>query len=212
MYTGGIMQQFITKVVTELGTETPNFSAFGIVGIVITMVIALLYCFFGYRFLKFFIALIGFMIGFGLGFFIGMKVSGNVQAVGWILAVIIGIALGVVSFFLYKAGIFIVTFFMIFFLVFTFTYERLPAPWPPVVSLAAGLAAAILAVIFVRPMVIFTSGICGGFSFSMALISDLIKWDASYANIVIFVFGIALGILGMIFQFRTTKNIRRKSR
>ena len=197
------MQQFFSNLVTSVGGEAPNFTQFGMIGVIITLVIAILYCFFGYKFLRVFITVIGFLAGLGIGYLIGVRVGAN-DIVKWILAVVIAIALAAVSFFIYKAGVFLVTFFVVLALVFQLC-EKLPAPWPPVIAVIVGLAAGILAVIFVRPVVIITSGLCGGMSFSMALVSDLIKWQSSYSQVVVFALGLAIGILGILFQFKTSK-------
>ena len=39
----------------------------------------------------------------------------------------------------------------------------------------------------------------------MALVSDLIKWQSSYSQVVVFALGLAIGILGILFQFKTSK-------
>jgi hypothetical protein len=197
------MQTFFSTLVSKLGGQTPNLTGLGMAGIIITMVIALLYSFFGYRFLKFFVAFIGFLAGLGIGYLIGVRVGAN-TAVTWILAFVFAIALGVVSFFIYKAGVFIVTFFAVLAMVFQLA-EKLPAPWPPVIAFIAGLAAAILAVVFLRPVFIITSGLCGAMAFSQTLLTDMLKWQNDYSSVVIFVLGLAVGILAILFQFRTTK-------
>lgn len=198
----------ISQLLSKLSGQVPNFSRFGMAGIVITLVFGLLFCFFGYRFLKFFVALIGFAVGAGIGTAISIRAGGN-GTITLILALIFGIALGVVSFFIYKAGIFILAGGASFGLLYFAFYEHMPSPWPIVIAAAGAVLIGILALLFVRPMVILTSGLGGGLAFSAHLIGDLIKWDASYANIVIAALGIALGILGIIFQFKTTREKKR---
>lgn len=196
------MQQIISYL-TSLEGQTPNLTKFGIGGVIVTMVIALLYCFFGYKFLRAFVTIIGFIIGMGIGYLVSHAVGAN-TVVMWILVILFAVALAAVSFFLYRAGIFIVTFFVVLGVVFKLV-SALPAPWPPVLALIAAIIAAILAVIFVRPVAIITSGLCGGLSFSAALINDLVKWQSDYSTAVVLIFGLALAVLGMVFQFRTTK-------
>ncbi|MGI6020429.1 MAG: DUF4203 domain-containing protein [Lachnospiraceae bacterium] len=73
---------------------------------VISLILGLLQCFFGYRYLKAWITFFGFVIGISLGYVLtaGLDIS---DVVHWIIAIAAGIFLGAASFFLYKVGIFI---------------------------------------------------------------------------------------------------------
>ena len=75
---------------------------------VITLILSLLQCFFGYKMLRFWVALIGFVIGFAAG----SGIIANIMEVpSKVLIVLVGITagalLGILAFKLYVVGVFI---------------------------------------------------------------------------------------------------------
>ena len=143
------------------------------------------------------IALIGFLIGLVGGFAAGMALgleAGPALLVGGAL----GLVLGLGAFKIYRVGIFLLSFGA----VYTMFYALIPISWVGiVVGIAGGILAGILAVKFLRPVIILTTGIGYGLSAGQMLLS-LFK-VTSLA--VILPVGAALALAGILVQFKTTK-------
>lgn len=160
------------------------------------LVFALLNCFFGYKLRKIWITLVGILVGFLIGFAVVMFLSTNLIA-SLIIGVITGILLGIISFKLYLVGIFLLCGASAFFLV----YSCIPVDWLRILlGFIAGIAVGILAVKFVRPVTILSTGINGGFTAGQAIFSafQITSWQY-------FPIGAILAVLGILVQFKTTK-------
>lgn len=155
------------------------------------VVVGLLVCFFGLKLIKLLGALIGFLLGASLGA-IGGLMAGltGLALVGVILGA--GIVLGILSWFLYRIGIFLLVFVETMGLGIILGGTETPAV--VVVAAVVGLILAILAVRFVEPVVIIVTGLVGGFSAGMNVIDltgiELPPWVGLAAGIVIAVIGI----------------------
>lgn len=155
------------------------------------VVVGLLVCFFGLKLIKVLGALIGFLLGASLGA-IGGLMAGltGLALVGVILGA--GIVLGILSWFLYRIGIFLLVFVETMGLGIILGGTETPAV--AVAAAVVGLILAILAVRFIEPVVIIVTGLAGGFSAGMNVIDltgiELPPWAGLAAGIVIAVIGI----------------------
>lgn len=170
---------------------------------VIMIAVSLLLCFLGYRITKLAVAIVGFSAGLSFGSFIGSKIGAG-QAVTLILMLVIGIALALISFLLYKVGIFLMIFFLIFGIGAVIMAIVGAEGYAWLILLAAAILVGILGVVLIRPVVILTSGISGGLTAISGLVL-LTGWNQEKTALIVLIAGLVLGIIGVIVQFKTTK-------
>lgn len=178
-----IFQQDAALIIKDAGVNYAITAAAVVVGILV--------CFFGLKLIKLLGALIGFMLGAGLGA-VGGLVAG---LTGPVLAGVIlgaGIVLGVLSWFLYRVGIFLLVFFET--LGMGIVIGGTGSPVVVIAAVVVGLILAILAVKYIEPVVIIVTGLAGGFSAGMNVVDltgiVLPGWAGLLAGIVIAVLGI----------------------
>lgn len=135
-------------------------STYKIIGTVISLIIALLGCFFGYKLSRLFMSLTGLLVGAAAGGAVGTKlldVSGPLTALCCLAGAVL---LAILSYRIYQAGIFILCFglsFMAAASIFPFTGDI-----QFFLSVATGFLIGMLALKFIRPVIIMTSAIvCG---------------------------------------------------
>ncbi len=177
---------------------------------VIIIAVSLLLCFLGYRITKLTVAIVGFSAGLSFGSFIGSKIGAG-DVVTLILMLVIGIALALISFILYKVGIFLMIFFIVFAIGALIMAIVGTEAYAWLILLAAAVLAGILGVILIRPMVILTSGLSGGLT-AISTLVFLTGWQQKFTFVVVLAAGLVLGILGVIVQFKTTKERARDRR
>lgn len=180
------------------------FANVGTIGLAISLLLSLAGCFFGYKLMKFWIAVAGFMLGFVLGDVICSLLKVESFGIFFLIGAVVGIVLAIVSFKLYKAGIFLLGAVLgggISALVLG-TQEW----WHILVAVLIGLAVGSLAVVAVKPVVIFSSAISGGLS-TLQTAGALFLLDTltTSASTIILVGGIVLAAAGIVVQFMTNK-------
>lgn len=164
--------------------------------VVFGAVFSLLNCFLGYRLVKLWSALCGFAVGWVAAFAVSMHFLAN-AGVSAVIGIAAGLLLGGIAFFLYKAGVFVLCVFLVFFL----CVGLIPIQWLAIVlGLALGLAVGVLAMKFMREVLIFTTAISGGMNAANALLPVFGLQNAAAALIV----GLALAVLGIVVQWKTT--------
>lgn len=164
-------------------------------GAAAAIVIGLLVCFFGLKLVKVLGALVGFFLGAAIGgaagFIIGLS---GLAFAGVVVAG--GIIFGVLSWFLYRVGVFLLVLVETFGVAVTILK---PESWiPAAIGLAVALVLAILAAIYVEPFVIVVTGLAGGIAAgsNIAVLAGL--GDSSWIGLVI---GVAIAVIGIIVQF-----------
>ena len=138
-----------------------------------------------------------------MGFFLGAAIGG---AAGFIIGlsglafagVVVagGIIFGVLSWFLYRVGVFLLVLVETFGVAVTILK---PESWiPAAIGLAVALVLAILAAIYVEPFVIVVTGLAGGIAAgsNIAVLAGL--GDTSWIGLAI---GVAIAVIGIIVQF-----------
>lgn len=180
-----------------------NARSEGTVAIIITVICGLLTVFFGYKLLKLWITLAGFFIGLILG----GGVAGLLKAptaVIVIAAIVVAVLLAAAAFFFYKVGVFIFSGLMGFTLVTNLILELYTGDsrwWVITIGIVAAVLVGIVAVKFVRPVVIVTSSISGASSIAFTLIPLM-----GITNFwIILAAGLVIAALGMIWQFKSTE-------
>ena len=188
------------EVIQDLVSRFSEYTA------AITIIFAVLNCFFGYRLLRLWIGIAGFAVGLLAGFGVGMKAVQNIT-----LALLIGAVVGAVCTFFafraYQAGIFI----MAFLWIYTVT-ELIPQPAPGevwrIVMMGVGLLLSLIgaagAVKFTRPVVIGLSAFSGG----TKAVHTLLPVFGVANPTILWVGGLLLAVAGGIWQLRTGKRRR----
>ena len=183
------------------------FTGFGQVMLVFSVALALLQCFFGYRLLKFWIAVIGFLVGFALGFGIAMYNIDGEAYLPAVIGLIAGIILALLAFKLYLVGVFLFCGAIAFSAVQTISLPEGQA-WDVVLiilGIVAFIVAGFLAVKFSRPCIIAITAISGAFNAVDALQTPVPALGADSLRIAA---GVGLAALGIVVQFLTTRKHR----
>ena len=161
---------------------------------IITIVIALATCFFGYKLNKTLIAIFGLIIGFKLGITYLPSMLSD-QTLIYIISAIIAIAVGIISYKLYLVGVFLLCALAAFILCENLNLQE---NIQLIISIIAGLIAGILGVKFTRPLMIISTALAGSAAFiENILLLFNIKNDI--ISIILFIF---VAILGMCYQFK----------
>lgn len=161
---------------------------------IITIVIALATCFFGYKLNKTLIAIFGLIIGFKLGITYLPSMLSD-QTLIYIISAIIAVAVGIISYKLYLVGVFLLCALAAFILCENLNLQE---NIQLIISIIAGLIAGILGVKFTRPLMIISTALAGSAAFiENILLLFNIKNDI--ISIILFIF---VAILGMCYQFK----------
>lgn len=163
-------------------------------------VFALLNCFLGLKLIKTWVAVVGFLIGFILGFTISLSFLDN-AGICVVIGLAAGLLLGALAFIIYKAGVFL--FCMV--LTFTFVLALVPKEWPGwigiTLGIVLGLGVGVLALLFMRPVIILSSGISGSFS---AVSTMVPLFGIPGGMVTVWIAGIVIAAAGIFVQFKTT--------
>lgn len=172
----------------------------------VLLVLALIGCFFGYKLCRLFMSLTGFIAGAILGYIVSAQFLHVEGYLAFVCVIAGGLILGALACWIYRVGIFI----LCFALGFTASMSYLPLTGDALffAGVLIALVIAVLAVKFLRPVIILTSAIVCGTS-----AAHLLPTVASYIGISIFsttITGLGLNaglcVLGILVQFLTTKD------
>ncbi len=154
-------------------------------------------CFFGFKLFKFQVAVIGFVMGGSTGYILALLTSGE-KGVALFGGLIMGILGAFIAYKCYLFSVFLSSFFLgtigiggVLGLVGMEPFTSL--------SVMGGLAVAVASLFLAKPVIIISTGMGGGFAVSDSL-SLLLGMDFLFTLL-----GIALGVCGVIFQFRQEK-------
>jgi len=198
----------LEQIIETLGGTMPQIPVSNLISAVIGLVIAALMCFMGFRLLRVFVAIGGLVAGAFLGILLGDKIA-NSDVVTLILVIIFAIGLCLISFLVYKAGIFILVAFTVF-SILTVILDGMTLPLDyRLIALIAAAIIGILAVILVRPITVAVTAFGGGFAIASNL-GALVSGALTLPGAIIIVIGVVLGVLGMIVQLRTTRGKGKK--
>ena len=206
------MENLMHQLQEYFYNQFPIIEQNNLIVIITALVIALLYVFFGYKLLRVYISLLGFLIGFALGIVICAVFDlSNTTAVIVIICVC-AVALAALGFWLYKAGLFVMILLSLFPIILSIVSEftTIQPVFMWIGSILFALVLAILAIFFVRPVVIIVTAVSGGLSIANLIISSLLPEIAQVntvdgARIFMLIIGAVIAVLGIYFQFVTTK-------
>ncbi|MCC2231440.1 hypothetical protein LKD81_10595 [Lachnospiraceae bacterium CLA-AA-H215] len=171
-----------------------SFSIFGM----IFLGLALLNCFLGYRLKKLWISMIGFLLGIAIGAGITALFSEN-KTVILAAGLVVGILVALLSFRLYLIGVFFYAVLSAYPLIAGLIGKELW--WEIALSVIAALLIGLLAVNFVRPVLIIVSAVGGGMQVSQIIMG----WIAMENLWGLYGVAAGLALLGMLVQFRSSK-------
>lgn len=164
----------------------------------ISLVIGAVECFAGFKIMKAIMAIWGFFIGAMLGVVVGVVSESTV--LGFVLVIIFGVVLAVLSFKLYLAGVFILTAF--------FTAVALYIMFENIfIALLLAVGVGMLSIFFVKPVVIITTAISGaGIILSSAYLMMNLEMNGS--PIISTILWIPIALVGIVVQYITTQKIK----
>ncbi len=181
------------------------------------LVVGFVLCFFGYRLLRFTLALAGFAVGLALGLAVAGLIHGASQVFTIIIGVVCGILGAVVSTLLYKVGVFLLgagTGVLLAGIILTAT------GWhnPMLVRVIAAVAGGILTLIIERPLVSILSAFAGAWGIVFGAF-HLLGWyhvtagaKTPPANYGLMIVGwVVLGVIGAGVQIRKKEEGRTKN-
>ena len=206
------MENLMHQLQEYFYNQFPIIEQNNLIVIITALVIALLYVFFGYKLLRVYISLLGFLIGFALGIVICAVFDlSNTTAVIVIICVC-AVALAALGFWLYKAGLFVMILLSLFPIILSIVSEftTIQPVFMWIGSILFALVLAILAIFFVRPVVIIVTAFSGGLSIANLVVNNLLPEIAQVnttdgARIFMLIIGGVIAVLGIYFQFVTTK-------
>ena len=202
------MEQLISQAADFIGSLLPFLKDINIVGLLlslVSLVLSVLLCFWGYRLFACFAAGTGFVFGAFLGFFLSGHFTGEL----WILivsALILGLILG----FLATKLILFSTFLVVFLLVSIFSCGLLISFVPSlsstvigIIGIIIGIVAGVICVKLQKPVIILVTA----FSGALGTVQILFKL-LSFEQITIF-YGafLSLAIIGSIVQFISNRRV-----
>ena len=162
--------------------------------IAITLFIfGILQCFLGYKILKFWIAVFGFLIFGILGGLVSVFIIGNL-GVGIFFGLLFAIGGAFVSLKIYNVGVFTLCGLMGFLLAYILTQSI-------ALSISTSLVIGILSLFFVKPVIILSTSVSGGFAAGTSLLI-ILKEDSALASILL---SVAFSIVGVLVQLALHK-------
>jgi hypothetical protein len=206
------MENLMQQLQEYFYNQFPIIEQNNLIVIITALVIALLYVFFGYKLLRVYISLLGFLIGLVIGVVICAVFDLQNSTAVIVIICVCAIALAALGFWLYKAGLFVMILLSLFPIILSvvseFTTVEPVFMW--IGSILFALVLAILAMFFVRPVVIIVTAFSGGLSIASLVVNNLLPEIAQVnttdgARIFMLIIGAVIAVLGIYFQFVTTK-------
>ena len=140
-------------------------TAQGTTALIVAAVIGALVCLFGLKLVKLLTAAAGAVVGAGLG--VSVAIGFGLTKIAFLAVVIAGaVILGALAFFLYKFGVFLMVLACVFGVCAMLL--NLDSVIPLIISIVIAVGFAVLAVIFIEPLVIIVTGLSGGISTGLA--------------------------------------------
>lgn len=169
--------------------------------VIIAVVTGLLICFFGYKLLRVWCAIVGFAAGALIAGLVAYAMNADAAL---LVAAIAGIITAVLSFLFYKSGVFVIGFGAALNILGNFinAYGISAQWWIIILAIVASVIVGCLAVRFVRPVVIISTSLSGATSIVTNILGifQVTNWV-----IILSVIGI-VAVLGMVYQFTHTRN------
>lgn len=173
-----------------------NFPVFWAVSVV-SLILGLTACFFGYRLKRFWTGFLGMVSGFAVGFLISrIFLESTWLCIG--IGVLSALILAALAFYFYKTGVFLVCVIIMSLVIKVLLHGE--EWWIYLISALAGAAAGVAGICFVKPIFVFATGFFGAFAALQAV------WNMAGLTSRILLYGavIVLGVCGMLVQLYFT--------
>ena len=161
---------------------------------IITLVIAIVTCFFGYRLNKTLIAIFGLIIGFELGITYLPNFLSD-QTIIYIISTVLAIVVGIISYNLYLVGVFLLCALAVYILCGNLGLDE---NIKTIIGVIAGIIAGILGVKFTRPLIIISTSLAG----ATTIIENVFSLLNIQNNIFELLLFLIIAILGITYQFK----------
>ncbi len=175
--------------------------------VIIAVAAGLLICFFGYKLLRLWCAIIGFAAGAVIAGIIAYAMGADVVL---LVACVVGIITALLSFAFYRAGVFVIGFGAAINVIGNFmtAYNVNTQWWMIVLTIAAAAIVGALALRFVKTVVVISTALSGAVSVVVNILGifNVTNW------IVIFSLTAILAVLGMAYQFTHSRKKRREDK
>ncbi len=200
---------FAERYLEALEELFPQFTMFGLVGIGLGILLALLFTFFGYKLIRFLLAAAGFVIGLVLGGSLAIRLDLDdkmIVIISLVLAVLLAVIVGLI----YKFGLFVVfaaAGYNLALIILPVFYSGEYTRW---IALGAGLLLGGLSAWLGKVCIIAASSAAGGLALSDILITEVLARVATIESsrtetIIVLVLGFILAAAAMRYQFSTTE-------
>jgi len=165
----------------------------------ISLIVGAMECFAGFKMMKSMLAIWGLLVGTMLGVIVGVEADS--LALGFVLIIIFGVALAVLSYAFYSAGIFVLTAFLTMVAVYVLCENIF-------IALAFAICVGALAVLFGRHVCITVTAISGAVIVisSAYLIMDL---ELSAGDVAMFILWIPTALAGLAVQYITASKVEK---
>lgn len=189
------------------------------------IILGIINCFFGYRFFRFMLGVYGFLLGFGLGAALAQNLAEGNTIVLVVAGLIAGIIGALIMVFLYFVGVFIVGA-VAGILLANALGSAFGWDTPLLVAVIVGILVGIVALVLQRVVLILATAFSGAWAVVSGIVAlvtgqsltlggafnppDVGQWDAM--ALIPLVGWLVLGIVGAVFQFRTTAERARPAR
>lgn len=180
---------------------------------VISLILALLQCFLGYRLLRVFMTLIGFLFGFALISVIVQQLAPDAQFWVRILAAVAGgVLFGFLAFKLYLLGVFLLCGVLAAVAVAAIPFGESGGleVLKVILIVVAFIVAGVLGVRFQRVVIILITATSGAITAIQSLTRIVPELEAGSQAAVLSTVGLA--VLGILVQFMTTKHLDKRRR
>lgn len=205
------ISELINGLLKDLGVQTaqlPEFSWLPTVAVIVVALLGIIYCFFGYKAVR----LLATIIGMGVGLLLGFAIVGAAKLqtpFNIIVPIAIGVIFAFFGYFLYRVGVFLVVLLEMLCIAaaLLMEYTKLDETVVLIAALVIAVIFSVLSVVYLRPLVIISTAISGAMMFSNEIFENLIKvrWSSQVEMLVRLCVGAVLAIIGIIYQFRTTR-------
>jgi len=172
----------------------------------VSIAIGLVSCFLGYKLLRVWMALMGFVIGMTVGYLASYKYFSN-MVIPIIIGFLVGVILGFIAYRIYLLGVFLIALVTTlgFFGQLLAHYNEPDWMWLALTVILA-IVAAILAIKFVKPVIIISTALNGATMVMMGIFK-LLQEDAKHMVVMA---SLLLALLGIMVQFFTNKHTEHK--
>ena len=168
----------------------------------VIIAIGLASCFLGYKLLRVWMALIGFVIGMAIGYFASYNYFSN-MVIPIIIGFSTGVLIGFIAYRIYLLGVFLIALVTTLDFLGQLLVHYNELDWVCIVLMVIlALVVAIIAIKFVKPVIIISTALNGA-TIVMVGIFKLLQIDAKH---MLLIAALLLAVLGIMVQFFTNKN------